>query len=202
MKILKLIFIFYILDTILTSTEPEVKELKFAQDFAKTYLTSGFYFFRMEVTPEDEITVTTKVSKSPKIKVEFLFSATFLSDESLFTSSDYKTFDCENTVSGNENFQKYKFSIPANKKYFGISVYLPEDQYFSISTSSVGRLNVGLLIVIILVPLICVILITIYILRKCCGILGGSLATSTVINDPNNQGSANNDTAEEGLYQS
>ena len=183
MKTIKLILIFYIFDIIFASTEPEVKDLTFAVDFPKTFLSAGSYYFRMVVTPEDEINVITTATISNKITVKFLFSDTYMSDEFLFTAN-YLTYNYESSSSDNGYTQKYKIQIPANQKYFGMSIYLTEDQYLTITTSSVGSISVFLLIIIILIPCICVTLITLYILRKCCGILGGGLTSSTQINDP------------------
>ena len=188
MKTSKILLMFYIFDIIFASTVPEVKDLTFGADFPKTFLTSGYYFFRMTVTPEDEINVITTVSKSNKITVKFIFSETYMSDAFLFTTQNYKEYIPEYSNSAEGYSQKYKIAIPANNKYFAINIYFTEDQDLTLSTSSVGGVSVGLIILIILLPCICVTLITLYILRKCCGILGGSLTSSTQINDPYNQG--------------
>ena len=190
MKRLLLILAFCTFNIANTSSEPQVFDLAMDQEFSSNNVESGYYHFRIEIHHNEEMKLITKVTKSPKIHVSVLYTESYPSDDFLITANYNLIQDFEYDHTGNIYTQTYKLMTTEEKnKYLCISIYIPDNyQDLTVNCSTNSGIALSLLILFIIIPCICVTFITVYILRKCFGILGGNNTTSLNISDSYSQG--------------
>ena len=184
MKLFSLILAFYAFNIAYASI-PQVFDLSMDEEFSIKNIETGYYYFRLEVNHDQEMKLIIKVTKSPKILVRELYTEAYPSDDFLITANYNVKREDEYDDNGNIYSQTYKFMTTDEKnKYLCISIYIPDNyQDLTVNCSTNSVIALFLVILFIIIPILCVILITVYILRKCFGILGGNSTISSQIND-------------------